>query len=178
MISTHDLPGSAASSAPAPLPAARVLLLGVGNWLMGDEGVGIHVVNQLETQPPLFGVRVLDGGTGGVNLLLEFENVQHVVMVDATRDGRPAGTVTFLQPKRVGDLPRGLGAHDFGVKDLFAAAALLEHLPAIHLYTISVEELKPMCTDLSPAVAAAVPEVVHAMHALAARLAAEGPESR
>ncbi len=164
----------AAQNADAPQPGARVLLLGVGNWLMGDEGVGIHVVQQLETQPPLFGVRVLDGGTGGVNLLLELEGFRDVVMVDATRDGRPAGTITFLQPRTVGDLPRGLGAHDFGVKDLFAAAALLDQLPAIHLYTISVEELKPMCTDLSPAVAAAVPEVVHAMHALAARLATQG----
>ena len=173
MIATPDLLSAPVPSAPgAPSPAPRVLLLGVGNWLMGDEGVGIHVVRHLEAQPPLFGVRVLDGGTGGVNLLLEFEGVEHVVMVDATRDGRPAGTVSFLQPKRVGDLPRGLGAHDFGVKDLFAAAALLDHLPAIHLYTISVEELKPMCTDLSPAVEAAMPEVVHAMHALAARLAA------
>jgi hydrogenase maturation protease len=162
----------------APQPAAQVLLLGVGNWLMGDEGVGIHVVQALESQPPLFGVRTLDGGTGGVNLLLELEGMRDVVMVDATRDGQPAGTITFLQPRQVGDLPRGLGAHDFGLKDLFAAAALLGQLPAIHLYTISVEELKPMCTELSPAVVAAVPEVVHAMHALAARLAVEGQGSR
>ena len=175
MIATLELMSAPTpQSAAAPQPPARVLLLGVGNWLMGDEGVGIHVVQELEAQPPLFGVRVLDGGTGGVSLLLELDGFRDVVMVDATRDGRPAGTITFLQPRTVGDLPRGLGAHDFGVKDLFAAAALLVQLPNIHLYTISVEELKPMCTDLSPAVAAAVPEVVHAMHALAARLAAEG----
>lgn len=179
MIGLDELSASPASrETGAPQPAAQVLLLGVGNWLMGDEGVGIHVVRELETQPPLFGVRTLDGGTGGVNLLLELEGMRDVVMVDATRDGQPAGTVTLLQPRRVGDLPRGLGAHDFGLKDLFAAAALLGQLPNIHLYTISVEELKPMCTDLSPAVSAAVPEVVHAMHALAARLAAEGQGSR
>ena len=46
------------------------------------------------------------------------------------------------------------------------------HLPELHLYTISVETLKPMCLELSPAVAAAVPEVVHTVHAHAARLAA------
>lgn len=169
-------PKPVAASRPPGVPQtpARVLLLGVGNWLMGDEGVGIHVVRQLEAQPPLRDVRVLDGGTGGVNLLLEFEGVKHVVMADATRDGRPAGAVALLRPRRVGDLPRGLGAHDFGVKDLFAAAALLDRLPDIHLFTVSVGELKPMCTDLSPAVAAAVPGVVQAMHALAARLAVPG----
>lgn len=80
----------------------------------------------------------------------------------------------FLQPEFVGELPRGLGAHDFGLKDLFAAAALLGRLPRIHLYTISVETVQPMCIELSAAVAAAVPEVVQTVHALAARLAS-GP---
>lgn len=175
MILPHEFTAtSQALRAPgAPEPAPRVLMLGVGNWLMGDEGVGIHVVQHLEAQPPLFGVRVLDGGTGGINLLIEFEHVREIVMVDATRDGQPAGTLTLLHPQRVADLPRGLGAHDFGVKDLFAAAALLGQMPAIHLFTISVVEVKPMCTELSPPVAAVVPEVVAAMYALAARLAAE-----
>jgi hydrogenase maturation protease len=173
MILVSELAGAPGPFRPgAPAGPVRVLLLGVGNLLMGDEGVGIHVVREMESQPPLFGVRVLDGGTGGINLLLEFDGVRDIVMVDATCDGRPAGTVTLLQPRRVADLPRGLGAHDFGVKDLFAASALLGTMPGIHLYTISVEEIRPMCTELSPAVAAAVPEVVHAMHALAARLAA------
>ena len=87
------------------------------------------------------------------------------------RDGRRAGTITFLQPEFVGDLPRGLGAHDFGLKDLFAAAALLGRLPRIHLYTIAVEEVRPMCTELSTAVAAMVPALVRAVHMHATRLA-------
>ena len=152
----------------------RVLVLGVGNLLMGDEGVGVHVLRQLEHEPDVPGARLLDGGTGGINLLVEFEGARDIVMIDATRDGRPAGTITFLQPDTVGELPRGLGAHDFGLKDLFAAAALLGKMPKIHLYTIAVEEVRPMSTELSPAVAAAVPEVVHTVRALAARLVAEG----
>lgn len=148
----------------------RVLVLGVGNLLMGDEGVGIHALRHLENAEPIQGVRLLDGGTGGVNLLVELEGAQDVILIDATRDGRPAGTITFLQPRRVGDLSRGLSAHDFGLKDLFAAAALLEQLPRISLYTVSVEEIRPMCTELSPAVATAVPPVVAAVLALAKQL--------
>jgi hydrogenase maturation protease len=140
---------------------------------MGDEGVGIHVIRELEHESLGEGTRLLDGGTGGINLLVEFEGARDIVMIDATRDGRPAGTITFLQPESVGELPRGLGAHDFGLKDLFAAAALLGQMPRIHLYTIAVEEVRPMCTELSAAVAAAVPEVVHTVRALAARLVAQ-----
>ncbi len=167
------LEGEAFAPTLAAVPGARVLVLGIGNVLMGDEGVGVHVLRLLEQEPAAPGVRLLDGGTGGVNLLSEFEGVRAIVLIDATRDGRPAGTVTYLHPDRVGDLPRGLGAHDFGLKDLFAAAALLGHLPAIHLYTVSVETIEPMCTQLSPAVAAAVPEVAIAARTHAARLAVE-----
>ena len=175
MISLLDatLVGEGFAAASQGAAGDRILVLGVGNLLMGDEGVGIHVLRQLEHEAPVAGVRLLDGGTGGVNLLTEFEGAREIVLIDATRDGRPAGTIAFLQPAFVGELPRGLGAHDFGLKDLFAAAALLGQLPRIHLYTIAVEEVRPMCTELSPPVAAAVPEVVFTVRALAARLAAE-----
>jgi hydrogenase maturation protease len=123
----------------------------------------------LEKQPPE-GVRLLDGGTGGINLLLEFDDVRDIVLIDATRDGKPAGTITFLQPRDAGDLPRGLGAHDFGLKDLFTVSALSGRSPSIHLFTVSVEEIRPMCMDLSPAVAAAVPEVARAVCELAGSL--------
>jgi hydrogenase maturation protease len=168
------LVGEANSAAPQGAAGDRVLVLGVGNLLMGDEGVGIHILRQLEHERPVDGVRLLDGGTGGVNLLVEFDGAEDIILIDATRDGQAAGTITFLRPEVVGELPRGLGAHDFGLKDLFAAAALLGRMPRLHLYTIAVEEVRPMCTELSPAVAAAVPEVVLTVRALAARLAASG----
>ena len=173
MISLLDstLVGESFAASPQGAKGDPVLVLGVGNLLMGDEGVGIHVLRCLEFEPPVPGVRLLDGGTGGINLLTEFDGADDIVMIDATRDGQPAGTITFLQPEFVGELPRGLGAHDFGLKDLFAAAALTGRLPRIHLYTIAVEEVRPMCTELSAAVSAAVPEVVHTVRALAARLA-------
>lgn len=165
------LVGEPCVAAPAPAGQARVLVLGVGNVLMGDEGVGVHVVRTLELEPEIPGVRLLDGGTGGVNLLTEFDGVSVIVLIDATYDGRPAGTVTYLQPQRVADLPRGLGAHDFGLKDLFAAAALIERMPALHLYTISVESVRPMCTELSPAVEGALPIATRLIHTHAVRLA-------
>lgn len=144
------------------------LILGVGNLLMGDEGVGVHVLRALEAEPPV-GARLLDGGTGGVTLLTEIQAADRVIMIDATRDGQPAGTLTQLRPGCPGELPRGLSAHDFGVKDLFAAAALLGDFPDVHLFTISVEKLQPMSMDLSPRVAAAVPAALSAVRALAAK---------
>jgi hydrogenase maturation protease len=152
--------------------SAKVLVLGVGNLLMGDEGVGVHVLRSLEKETSVPGLRLLDGGTGGINLLSEFDGVRDIILIDATRDGQAAGSITFHQPRNAGDLPRGLGAHDFGLKDLFAVSALLDQTPSIHLFTISVEEIRPMSMELSPAVKAAVPEVARSVRALAHTLTA------
>ncbi len=165
------LVGEPCVASPPVAEGSHVLVLGIGNVLMGDEGVGVHVLRTLELEPEIPGVRLLDGGTGGVNLLTEFDGVSAIVLVDATYDGQPAGTVTYLQPKRVADLPRGLGAHDFGLKDLFAAAALIGRMPELHLYTISVAQIQPMCTELSPAVEDALPIATRRIHTHAVRLA-------
>ena len=159
---------------PAVAPAGRppeVLILGVGNLLMGDEGVGIHVLRGLEADPPRAGIRLLDGGTGGINRLRELQGVAAVILVDATLDDRPAGTVSYLRPAHCGELPRGLGAHDFGLKDLFNVATLLGERPDLHLFTISIGAVVPMSLELSPAVCGAIPEVSRRIRSLAARLA-------
>jgi hydrogenase maturation protease len=148
-----------------------VLVLGVGNLLMGDEGVGIHAVRALEDLAPIPGVRLLDGGTGGANLLGEFDGVTNVILLDATFDRRAAGTITYQRPAGTLELPRGLGAHDFGLKDLFAAAELLGRLPELHLYTISIATIRPMCTGLSRPVAGALVRLVTEVHRHAGRLA-------
>lgn len=161
-------------SAPRPPTAgtdATVLILAVGNLLMGDEGVGVHILRALEQEPPQTGTRLLDGGVAGINLLEDVQRARVVIMIDATRDGQPAGTVTRLRPAHVGAIPQGLSAHDFGLKDLFAAAALLHAMPAVYLFTISVEEVRPMCLALSAPVAAVVPDVVRIVRTLAAELA-------
>ncbi len=134
------------------------LVLGIGNLLMGDEGVGVRVVEALERarwRPA--GVTLVDGGTGGFHLLEYLQEFTPIVMIDATLDGQPAGTVSVLRPRYASDFPRALTAHDIGLRDLVETAALLGSLPPITLVTISIAEIQSMVTTLTPAVAAAIP---------------------
>lgn len=135
---------------------------------MGDEGVGVHAVRALEAEALPPGARLLDGGTGGFHLLEAFGSGPELILIDATMDGRPAGTVRVLQPKFASDYPRSLGAHDIGLRDLVEAAALLGPLPRVHLVTVSIAQVGPMGLSLSEAVAAAVPEVTKTVRALLA----------
>jgi hydrogenase maturation protease len=144
--------------------AADVLVLGIGNLLLGDEGVGVHVVRRLEQAPLPPGVAVLDGGTGGLHLLSCFTEHPALVVLDATIDGRPPGSVTRLQPRFASDYPRTLVAHDIGLKDLVDAAQVLGVRPRIELVTVSIGDGCGMSLELSAPVAAAVPQALRAVH--------------
>ena len=130
----------------------RLLILGIGNLLMGDEGVGVHAARALETEHLPAGVEVLDGGTGGFHLLSYLGEYPSVIIIDATLDGSEPGTVRIVKPRFLSDYPRSLGAHDIGLRDLIESAALLGSLPVIHLITVSVADIGSMTTELTPAV--------------------------
>ena len=138
-----------------------LLILGIGNLILRDEGVGIHVVQKLE-QTEVFpeGVDVLDGATGGYFLLNDVVGYEHVIMIDATLDNRPPGTIRVIRPRYSADYPALMSAHEFGLKNMIDAMLFLEKMPDMHLIVISVAEIQQMSLSLSPAVEAAIPEVI------------------
>jgi hydrogenase maturation protease len=152
--------------------AAGLLILGIGNVLMGDEGVGVHAAARLGREDWPDGITVIDGGTGGFHLLSLLQDYEPVVMIDASADGRAAGTVGVLRPRFASDFPPSLSAHDIGLRDLVEATALLGRLPDLHLVTVSIDKITPMCLTLSPAVAGAVPRVVDTVRSIVSRLTA------
>lgn len=138
----------------------KPLVLGIGNVLLGDEGVGVHAVRKLQTETLPPNITVIDGGTGGFHLLSLFKEFNPIVLIDATMDDKPAGTVSVLRPRFASDFPRTLSAHDIGLRDLIESAALLAPLPPIHLVTISIDSINPMSLDLSPPVQSSIPKVI------------------
>ncbi len=153
-------------------PKGEILALGVGNYLMGDEGVGVHIAKMMEQMdlPPY--LDVLDGGTGGFFLMNYFDEYQTIIFVDATMDGKPAGTVTITEPRFASDFPNALSVHDVGLKDMIEAVYLSERVPKMYLVTISISEIKPMTLELSEPVAASQQIAVEKIQSLAAQIIA------
>jgi hydrogenase maturation protease len=147
-----------------------ILILGIGNLLMGDEGVGVHAIAALERESFPQHVRLLDGGTGGFHLLAYLQEYPTVVLIDATMDGRAPGTVRVLRPHFASDFPRALSSHDIGLRDLIESAILLGKLPETHLVTVSIAEVQQLQTELSVPVHDALPSVVRAVKQILARL--------
>lgn len=139
---------------------SKFLVLGIGNVLMGDEGVGVHSINRLEKVGLPANVDLVDGGTGGFHLLSYFENYQTIILIDATMDGKPSGEVSIIEPKFASDFPKTLSAHDIGLKDLLESAQLLNSFPKIYLITISINQIQNMVMELSDEVSGAIPKVI------------------
>ena len=124
-------------------------MVGVGNVLMGDEGVGVHVVRALETHALPAHVEYLDGGTGGFTLLEPFEEAGRILLIDAAADGNPIGTVTRTTPRFARDYPPTLTAHDIGVKDLLDVFYMQGGARDVTLYAISIDPQQPISMELS-----------------------------
>ena len=135
----------------------NILVMGVGNYLMGDEGIGVHIIQEMAKLDLPDKVDILDGGTGGFSLLGCFESYPVIIFVDATVDGKAPGTISVIRPKFASDFPSALSVHDVGLKDMVEAVYLMDMVPDIYLITISIKELKPMTLDLSKPVNAAIP---------------------
>lgn len=136
----------------------KTLILGLGNVLMGDEGVGVHIVRSLEKRPLPADVECLDGGTGGFVLLEPLQSAARIVLIDAAADGNPPGTITRTTPRFSSDYPPSLTAHDIGVKDLLDAFYIQGGNREVILYAIAIDPQQPIRMSLSPEAAQAAVE--------------------
>ena len=139
----------------------RTLVLGLGNVILGDEGVGVRVVRALERRSLPDGVECLDGGTGGFILLEPLQNAGRIVLIDAAADGNPPGTVTRTTPRFSRDYPPTLTAHDIGVKDLLDAFYMQGGTREVILYAISIDPNQHLSMELSWECAAAAQVAEH-----------------
>ena len=116
---------------PSASPHKSVLVLGIGNLVMGDDGVGVLVAQQLQQRYRFpDNVEVMDGGTLGLDLLPKLENISNLIMIDAVETGKPAGTCVRLYGEELPiALETKLSPHQMGLKDLLAVSSLMGHTP-------------------------------------------------
>jgi len=155
---------------------AEILVLGVGNPLLGDEGLGPQVIHELQGAyrfPPE--VRLLDGGTAGLSLLSEVTAVQRLLVVDAVQTGAAPGTIVLLEENALRGARRILiGPHEIGVQELLAAARFHGGPRETVLFGIEPERME-LALGLSSSVAKSLPKL---MAAVIQRLASWGVEAR
>lgn len=140
----------------------HIVVLGVGNVLMTDEGIGIKAVEVLERDGLLpEAVRIIDGGTSTHELLEDLENLDALVIVDAVASGREPGTIVRLEDEGIPSaFSNKLSPHQHGINDLLATLRLLGRAPrTVILYGVEPERLA-LGMELSPRLQAGLPQLV------------------
>jgi len=143
----------------------KALVLGIGNLLIGDEGVGCLTVEELSrryTLPP--SVECVDGGTAGFELLSMIDGKDQVILIDALRNDMAPGTVVMVEGEHV---PKAFLArttpHQLGICDVLAAAQLCETMPEhLTLYGIEPKQME-VGIGLTPEVEAGMEKIINAV---------------
>jgi hydrogenase maturation protease len=141
----------------------RKIVLGLGNLLYSDEGMGVHAIRAMEDDlaPRYPQVEFIDGGTLGLDLLSLIEESSHVLVIDCVNARQPEGTVIELSKEQI-PLYAGvkMSLHQTTFQEVLVLAGMRQRLPEnLHLIGVQPVNLE-VGTALSPEVQAHLPEVV------------------
>ena len=159
-----------------PGESSKVVVLGLGNILHSDDGIGPQAIGRLRQDPRMRNdVSLIEGGTLGLELLTYIWDCSYLLVLDAVDVGQPPGTLIRMSGQELQALPGQGSVHQLGVADLLVALRVLANrTPEVVLLGVqpaSTEwgtELSPAVATVLPALAdAAVAEVCHRAHAQA-----------
>jgi hydrogenase maturation protease len=156
--------------------AGGTVVIGLGNPIMGDDGLGLAALARLQARGVAPEVELMDGGTWGMNLLPTIESADRLLLIDAIDAGGAPGTLHVLERAQ---LPRYLDTkispHQVDLRDVLALAELRGTLSADTVAFGLQPEVVEMSCELSPAVLDRLDDLVTAV---SRRLAAWGHEVR
>lgn len=133
---------------------AKIVILGVGNILLSDEGIGVHIVEKLGGEIDNPDIELIDGGTAGLDLLPVLERCEYLLIIDCVKGGEKPGTIYKFGPEEIKvklDNMK-LSLHDFNLVDVLnLARALGKKLPKITIYGVEPKSLD-WSLEMSPEV--------------------------
>ena len=143
----------------------KILVLGIGNVLLTDEGIGVRALNELERRYTFpANVELLDGGTAGIELLRHIRKRDYLIIIDAMKCNQEPGTVVRVEGN---DVPAAfrtrISPHQLGLSDLLAAAMLTDELPKkLVLFGVEPESID-IGLDLTDTVEESVDKLIGAV---------------
>lgn len=138
----------------------KTVVIGIGNILLKDEGVGVHAVRALQEEglPP--DVEVIDGGTATMELLSILQEADRVVVIDAVKGGGAPGTLYRVTPKELmGGGERPLSLHQVGLLEVLQMARQLGSQAEVVIIGVEPKEIS-WGMELTPEVEQKLPRVV------------------
>lgn len=147
-------------------------VLGVGNVLMGDDGLGVHAIWALQRRVLPKGVELIDGGTQGLALMDLVRGVRRLVVIDCIRAGQEPGTLYRIELDELSraEAPRCASLHQAGVRELLDLLGLVGEVPKTTLVG-----MEPLCLGMGQTLSEPVEARLSVLVDLCLHILAEDP---
>jgi hydrogenase maturation protease len=155
------IPSTANSKEGGRIAPPKIVILGVGNLLLSDEGVGVHVANELLQLDLPAGVSVVEGGTDGLGLIDIITEADRLIVVDAVKGGGAPGSIYHFDIDEVRGCPSGFqtSAHQIGILEVINLSGLIGQQPYTTVIGVEPKSLE-MSMELSPEVKDKIPRII------------------
>jgi hydrogenase maturation protease len=143
----------------------KILIVGIGNLLLTDEGVGVHVIRELSKKDLPEGVELADLGTATFELVRWTDGKDKVIIVDAIVSDELPGTIYKLTPDDLKSGKRKLltSLHQFGVVEALDSAAQTGNKPEVVIFGITPKDYQSPGTELTPELKGSIQKIVEAI---------------
>lgn len=136
------------------------VIIGIGNILLRDDGVGVHTINCLRNENIPSTIELVDGGTSTLNILSYFLDYSRVIIIDCLRAGYEPGTIYKINPDEIKNYrSENLSLHDVQILDVIKMANMIGKFPKVTIIGIEPEEIN-LHTELTETIRNKVPEVI------------------
>jgi hydrogenase maturation protease len=143
------------------LKTPEILVIGVGNMLLADEGMGIHAVQELQKISLGSNVEILDGGTGGFELISNFKGRKKIFIIDAVCADLTVGTIVRKTIEDINfEQTKPFSVHQSGMPELLYHTRKMVPCPQIVFYGMVVKDCHSFCTSLSPGIQDSLPALI------------------
>ena len=117
---------------------SKIVVIGIGNLLLMDEGIGVHTINELEKHDLPGSIEIYDGGTGGFKLIDLMHGAARVIFIDAVDTGKAPGSVTIFRAEEVHSIynKKKYSLHDTDLMEIIKMAEMLGNPPMIEIVGI------------------------------------------
>jgi len=153
----------------------KIIVCGIGNLLLQDEGVGVHVVRELKKVPLPSSVEVLEAGTSLLDFLSDLKKADQLILIDAMKADGPPGTVYLLDAQQLlqGQANHPLSLHEVGAIEILRIMAVEAEPPPCLVIGIEPASLE-WGLEPSPPIKAQMPEILRAVKEQIERLLPQG----
>ncbi|MBN1532090.1 MAG: HyaD/HybD family hydrogenase maturation endopeptidase [Spirochaetes bacterium] len=140
----------------------KTLILGIGNILQSDEGLGVHIVNELVASGADVpeDVEIFEGGTAGFDLIPMMKGRERIIIVDALKADSEPGSIYRFRPEQVVQRRSTYSLHEGGISEVLETMKLMGYTPEVEFIGIVPEDITTTDIQMSEAVKRSVPKAI------------------